>query len=166
LVQVVSQAELISRRGGWKRAGQAVVCPSSRFDLRHPGHICLLEHANPLPGIRVVAIEAARARIGWGSASRRNVPERPVTPATERDETPATLAAVDYATEFDERSSSKFLARLLPDVTVLGGKGEKGSIARNEQQQIERLGCKIVRVPLEPGHRTTLLIDRILELRS
>lgn len=79
---------------------------------------------------------------------------------------PAALPAVDYTTEFDERSGSEFPAQCLPDVALVGGKGEKGSIARNEPQQIERLGCKIVRVPLESVYRTTLLIDRILELRS
>jgi rfaE bifunctional protein nucleotidyltransferase chain/domain len=169
LGQVVSQAELISLRGGWKHAGQVVVCASGCFDLLHPGPIHLLEHAKLLGDFLVVAIEsdaAARARIGRGSDLLRNAPQRPVAPATEPVEILAVFAAVDYTTEFDARSSSEFLARLLPDVAVVGGPADKSSIARNQQGQIERLGCEIVRVPLEPGYSTTLLIDPVLELRS
>jgi hypothetical protein len=88
LVQVVSQAEQISRRGGWKRAGQVELRAGDCLDLLHPGHIRLPQRANPLPDIRVAIASDAAAR------------------------------------------------------------------------------APIVRVPLGSGYRTTLLINRILELRS
>jgi hypothetical protein len=65
LVKVVSQAEQISRRGGWKRAGQVVARASGCLDLLHRGHFRLPQRPNSLPDLRV-AIEsdaAARARI-------------------------------------------------------------------------------------------------------
>lgn len=146
-----------------------MVCASGCFDLLHPGHIRLLEHAKSLGDVLVVAIEsdaAARARFGERGNSSRKMPQRPVTPAAERAGILAALAAVDFVTEFDGRSAGEFLAKLLPDVAVLGGKAEMDSIVRDQTPKIERLSCKIVRVPLEPGYSTALLPDRILELRS
>jgi rfaE bifunctional protein nucleotidyltransferase chain/domain len=169
LGQVVSQAELISLRGAWKRAGKAVVCASGCFDLLHPGHIRLLEHARSLGDVLVVAIESdasVRARSAAGMAPGRNPPPRPITPAVERAEILAALAAVDVVVELEGASSHQFLARFLPDVVIVGGSAGSDSVASRDAVELERLGCKIARVPLEPGYSTASLIERILELRG
>jgi rfaE bifunctional protein nucleotidyltransferase chain/domain len=168
LGQVVSQAELISRRGRWKRAGMVVVCASGCFDLLHPGHIRLVEHARSLPDILVVAIESdrsVRARSEAGTAPGRSAGLRPITPAVERAEILAALAAVDSVVEWEGASPDPFLARLLPDVVILGGSAVSGSVTPRHAGELEGLGCMIARVPLEPGYSTALLIERILELR-
>lgn len=145
------------------------MCASGCFDLLHPGHIRLLEQARNLGEILIVAIEsdaAVRARFPKADASIRNAAARPVTPAGERAEILAALAAVDYVTEFDGESPYGFLARLLPDVVVIGGSAGTNGIAGRDANDLPRLGCKVVRVPLEPGYSTELLIERILESRS
>lgn len=144
------------------------MCASGCFDLLHPGHIRLLEQARNLGDILVVAIEsdaAVRARFQKANASIRNAAARPVTPAGERTEILAALAAVDYVTEFEGESPLSFLARLLPDVVIGGSAGTNG-IAGREANDLARMGCKIVRVPLEPGYSTEFLIQRILESHS
>jgi D-glycero-beta-D-manno-heptose 1-phosphate adenylyltransferase len=169
LGQVVSQSELISRRGQWKGAGKGVVCASGGFDLLHPGHIRLLEHAKSLGDILVVAIEsdaAIRARSASRNGSPGNNLARPITPATERAEILAALAAVDYVVEFEGISSREFFARLLPDVVAIGGGTGLDPAANREAADLEALGCKIARIPLEPGLSTTRLIERILEPRA
>ena len=165
--QVVSQSELISLRGQWKRAGKGVVWASGCFDLLHPGHIRLLEHARSLGDVLIVAIEsdrAAGARLAPSNGSAKQAPARPITPSAERAEILAALAAVTYVVEFEGPSHREFLARLLPDVIVLGSGGSDLSEPR-ELTNLEALGCKVARVPLEPGYSTTRLIERILERR-
>ncbi len=143
------------------------MCAFGGFDLLHPGHIRLLEHARSLGAILAVAIEsdaAIRARSESGKAPHRESPGRPITPAAERAEILAALAAVDYVTEFEGPAPLEFLVRLLPDVVVSGNASGPEVLSRHDEAQLERAGCKIIRVPLEPGYSTSRLIDRILEL--
>jgi D-glycero-beta-D-manno-heptose 1-phosphate adenylyltransferase len=168
LGQVVSQSELSSLRGQWKRAGKGVVCASGCFDLLHPGHIRLLEHARSLGDVLIVAIEsdaAASARLTPGNGSAKHSPARPIIPSAERAEILAALAAVACVVEFEGASAREFLATLLPEVVVLGGSGGSDESAHREGADLEALGCKVVRVPLEPGYSTSRLIERILERR-
>jgi rfaE bifunctional protein nucleotidyltransferase chain/domain len=146
-----------------------VVCASGCFDLLHPGHIRLLEQAKSLGDILVVAMEsdaAVRARSAAGNGAAGKKPARPITPAPERAEILASLAAVDFVVELKDASVGEFLARLLPDVIVLGGSAASDPAARREAGELEALGCKVARIPLEPGYSTTRLIERILELRA
>jgi len=166
LGQVVSQSKLISLRGQWKRAEKGVVCASGCFDLLHPGHIRLLEHARSVGDILIVAIEsdaAAAARLAPGNGSAKKAPARPIIPSAERAEILAAFAAVACVAEFEGPSPHEFLARLLPDVIVLGGSGGFDQSAHGEITDLEALGCKVVRIPLEPDYSTTRLIERILE---
>jgi rfaE bifunctional protein nucleotidyltransferase chain/domain len=166
LGQVVSQSELSSLRGQWKRAGKGVVCASGCFDLLHPGHIRLLEHARSLGGVLIVAIEsdaAASERLTHGNGSAKRARIRPVIPSVERAEILAALAAVTCVVEFEGASPGEFLRHVLPDVIVLGGGSDQS--AHRESAELEALGCKVVRIPLEPGYSTSRLIERILERR-
>jgi len=113
-----------------------------------------------LGDLLVVGIESdasVRARLSRSAGSSRALLARPATPAGERAEVLASLAAVDYVAEFEGPSLRDFLAFLSPDVVVV----TSGNSAIPE---IEHVGRKIVRVPAEPGYSTALLIGRILEL--
>jgi rfaE bifunctional protein nucleotidyltransferase chain/domain len=145
------------------------VCAHGCFDLLHPGHIRLLEHARSLGDILAVLIDpdtpvASQQRNGDSAAKHR--PARPITPAAERAEILAALAAVDFVAVLETDSAQPFLVNFLPDVIAIGGNPLADSTARRDATELERLGCKVVRVPLEPGYSTAQLIDRILELRS
>ncbi|HEY4878398.1 MAG TPA: adenylyltransferase/cytidyltransferase family protein, partial [Candidatus Acidoferrales bacterium] len=117
----MSQTDLIFQRREWKRNGKRVVCAAGVFDLLHPGHIRLLEHARELGDILVVGVKNdANARTGAGSSSATDGAGL-VNPAAERAEILAGLAAVDCVTEYDEATPREFIARLAPDVLVRGG---------------------------------------------
>jgi cytidyltransferase-like protein len=145
------------------------VCAYGRFDLLHPGHIRLLEHARGLGNILVVATEPDAAvgtpPTNGDSAARNHVPG-PITPAADRAAILAALASVDFVVPLETNSVQPFLTRFLPDVVAVGGNPSTDSAARRDASELERLGCKIVRVPLEPGYSTARLIDRIRELRA
>jgi rfaE bifunctional protein nucleotidyltransferase chain/domain len=158
LGQVVSQDELIVHRCAWKRNGKRVVFACGRFDLLHPGHIRLLEQARNLGEILVVGVESDGSihALPGRRESAKNALELPITPASERMEILAALAAVDYAVEFDASTPRDLLALLEPDIIVVGG-GDP--VDRNS-------GQKIVSIPLEPGFSTSRLIERITQLRA
>jgi rfaE bifunctional protein nucleotidyltransferase chain/domain len=163
LGHVVSQAELISHRGGWKRNGQVVVCASGSFDLLHPGHIRFLEHARSLGDILVVAVESD-TRVRQASKSPSKI-VRPVTPATERAEILAALACVDCATEVDG-SLEQFLEILAPDIVVQGGTQDSAGSTLPPEIRATPPGWKVTRIPLEPGFSTADLIERITKARA
>ena len=164
---VISQDELILRRSERKRNGQRVVFASGAFDLLHPGHVRLLEQARSFGDIVVVGIESdacARDR----HVSPPELPARPITPCTERAEIIAALAAVDFVVEFDPHSSLSFAARLAPDVIVRGGNPglDKGSTRNDEEPASALTSTREIRIPLEPGHSTARLIERIKNLNA
>jgi D-beta-D-heptose 7-phosphate kinase/D-beta-D-heptose 1-phosphate adenosyltransferase len=149
---------LILHRSEWKRNGKRVVFVSGRFDLLHPGHIRLLEQACNLGEILVVGVQsdaAIRASSGRAPAPNNGL-ERPITPASERMEILAALAAVDFAVEFDAPTPTGLVARLDPDIIAVGA-GDATP---------ESAGQKIVAIPLEPGYSTSRLIERITQLRA
>lgn len=170
--QVVSQAELILRRGEWKRNGEGVVCASGGFDLLHPGHIRLLDQARSLGAVLVVAVEsdaairAASNRSSSIEAPKNRIASRPVTPAAERAEILAALAAVDYVVELDDAPLVDFLERFVPDVFVRGRPTDVAALTVQQDAALARAGCKSVNLPLEPGYSTTRLLERIAESHS
>ena len=158
---VVSQSELILQRREWKRNGKRVVCAMGVFDVLHPGHVRLLEQARTFGEILVVGVRSdARAREEKG-------PNRPVTPASERAEILAALAAVDFAVVMsDEQAENEFIAQLLPEMVV---QGRASGASRNtvvENEAARAAGVKVIQIPPEPGHSTSRLIERIKQLRA
>ena len=144
------------------------MCVGGCFDLLHPGHIRLLEQARSLGDVLVVLLEsdhAARARFSQPSVPAGSALARPVVLAAERAEIVASLAAVDYVTIIEDGSPAEFLVLLSSDIFVATTPLAGDAAARRELNDLERLGCKIVRVAPEPGYSTSLLIERIREAR-
>jgi cytidyltransferase-like protein len=178
---VVSQTELILQRQEWKRNGKRVVCVAGVFDLLHPGHVRLLEQARGLGDILIVALqsdesvrvsaEQAAKLIGAPSAQgppagARNFPVRPITPAAERAEILAALAAVDFVAIFDEPTAGEFIARLAPEVLAQGGEAGSSENAYADDDAVKAAGGQVVRLPLEPGYSTSRLVERISQLQA
>jgi rfaE bifunctional protein nucleotidyltransferase chain/domain len=162
---VISQDELILRRAEWKRNSKRVVFASGAFDLLHPGHVRLIEQARSHGDVLVVGIESEA-----NSRERRDpkpgLPGLPITPHAERAEIVAALAAVDFAVEFDPNSSPSFVARLAPDVIVQGGNPASDKKALPLDESSSSVASKTIRIPLEPGHSTARLIERIKNLNA
>lgn len=157
---VVTQSELILQRSEWKRNGKRVVCAIGVFDLLHPGHIRLLEQARASGDILVVGVLSdARAREEKG-------PNRPVTPAAERAEILDALTAVDFAVLLNDEHGNEFIARLAPDVVVQGRDTGSAKYAAPEISAAQSAGVKVIQIPVEPGHSTSRLIERIKQLRA
>jgi rfaE bifunctional protein nucleotidyltransferase chain/domain len=176
LGQVVSQRELLARRGEWKRTGEGMVCAHGTFDLLHPGHVRLLEQARDFGDILVVAVQsdalvhADAVQAHHGETREAAGVARPITPAAERAEILAALSAVDFAAVVED-SLERFLRNLRPDVFVCGDEpaGESsisGITHRGCESVLAEIGCKLVRLTLEPGYSTVRLLERISRGRA
>jgi rfaE bifunctional protein nucleotidyltransferase chain/domain len=174
LGQVISQTNLILQRQNWKGNGQCVVFVSGCFDLLHPGHIRLLEQARSYGDILIVGVQsdtsarAANSAAGSNRSSSSAAPKPfgPITPAGERAEILAALAAVDYAVEFDDPSPGALIARLCPEIVVQGASQASGAGDALEGRATGAAGAKIVLIQLEPGFSTSQLVKRIIEPRA
>lgn len=166
LGNVVSQDDLILYRGEWKRNGKRVVFANGSFDLLHPGHVRLLEQARDMGDLLVVGVRsdgAIRERSVKTATPDKNL-ARPITPADERMEILAALAAVDYVVEFDAPTPRDLLARLMPDVVVEGGGATDPAFT--DRTATRATEPSVVHIPLEPGFSTSRLIDRIKQLNA
>jgi rfaE bifunctional protein nucleotidyltransferase chain/domain len=157
---MISQDELILQRREWKRNGRRVVFASGRFELLHPGHIRLLEQARSRGDILIVGLASdasIAAQEGLG---------RPVHSAEERAEMLAALAAVDYVVEYAENSARSLIAKLSPDFVVRGGEAGSQESSFQEDDEVRAAGGEVIRIPLEPGHSTAGLLERIAQVKA
>jgi D-glycero-beta-D-manno-heptose 1-phosphate adenylyltransferase len=166
LGKIVLQSDLILHRSEWKRNGKRVVFVSGTFDLLHPGHVRLLEQAHDLGDLLVVGVasDAAVRELSKTQKASSGEPARPITPAAERMEILAALAAVDFVVEYDEPVPSKLASRLGPDIIAEGA--ASGSTAQSTGTGRLSAGETLRAIPLEPGYSTTDLIKRIKQLHA
>lgn len=153
--KVVSLADLLELRAGWRAARRTVVWTNGVFDLLHAGHVRSLEMAKSFGDILVVGVNAdAAVRDAKGS-------DRPVVPERQRAELVAGLASVDYVTIFAEAAPSEVLGTLQPEVHCKGRDYETRSLP--ERAVVEGYGGRVELLPVLPGVSSTELVRRIAD---
>jgi rfaE bifunctional protein nucleotidyltransferase chain/domain len=149
LTETQAQALVSSLRGERK----TIVFTNGVFDLLHVGHLRYLQQARALGDALIVGINSDR------SVRANKGPSRPVTPQDERAEILAALACVDAVVVFDEETPLALIALLQPDVLVKGADWATNAIVGRDV--VEARGGRVVRVPIEAGHSTSALLERI-----
>lgn len=139
-----------------RAAGGAVVFTNGVFDLLHIGHLRYLRHARSLGAALIVGLNSDR------SVRANKGPARPITPQAERAEVLEALACVDGVVIFDEETPHALIAALQPDVLVKGADWAENAIVGRDI--VESRGGRVVRVPIEPGHSTSAILDKIRSL--
>ena len=150
---VQSREELLRLRAEWRRQGKRVVFTNGCYDLLHPGHIRLLEHARSLGDVLILALNSD------ASVRRFKGPSRPLVAEAERAELAAALEAVDAVTLFDEDTPRELIAEVLPDVLV---KGADWSHFIAGKEEVEAAGGQVLTIPMQPGFSTTNLVEKLL----
>ena len=136
-----------------RAAGRTVVFTNGVFDLLHVGHLRYLQQARALGDALIVGVNSDRSvRQVKGSA-------RPITAEAERAEILEALACVDGVVIFDEPTPHDLIEALQPDILVKGADWAADAIVGRDI--VEARGGRVVRVPIEPGHSTTALIEKI-----
>lgn len=136
-----------------RETGQRVVFTNGVFDLLHPGHVRYLQHARRLGDVLIVGLNAD------ASVGRNKGPGRPITPELERAELLAALDCVDAVVIFEQDTPADIVKLVQPDILVKGADWPADQIVGRDT--VEARGGQVVLVPVEPGHSTTAIVDRI-----
>jgi D-glycero-beta-D-manno-heptose 1-phosphate adenylyltransferase len=149
--------EAVALVTGHRAAGRRIVFTNGVYDLLHPGHVRYLAAAREEGDVLVVGVNSDRSvRALKGSG-------RPINAEGERAELIAALAAVDAAVVFDEDTPHEIIAALQPDVLVKGADWPADQIVGRDL--VEARGGRVVRIPVEEGHSSSNLIERIRSAR-
>jgi len=153
----VTREEAITFVHERRAGGETIVFTNGVFDLLHPGHLRYLKLARALGDVLIVGVNSDR------SVRANKGPSRPVMPEAERAEVLSALACVEAAVIFDEETPWQLIAALQPDVLVKGADWAEDAVVGRDI--VEARGGRVVRVPIEAGHATTAIIDRIRRAR-
>lgn len=140
----------------WRSAGEKLVLTNGCYDILHPGHLRLLEHARSLGDRLILALNTD------AGVQRLKGPARPFFNQESRAFLATRLEAVDAVVLFDEDTPRELIAALLPDVLV---KGADWSHFIAGKEEVEAAGGTVIAVPLEAGYSTTE-IARKLQARA
>ena len=156
--RLLSRADAVSfverRRGG----GGIIVFTNGVFDLLHPGHVRYLEAARALGDALIVGLN------GDASVRRNKGAGRPITPQAERAEILLALSSVDAVVVFDEDTPAEIIAAVQPDILVKGADWAADRIVGRDT--VEARNGRVVRIPLEAGHSTTSIVERVRAARQ
>jgi rfaE bifunctional protein nucleotidyltransferase chain/domain len=138
-------------------AGKRIVFTNGVFDLLHPGHLRYLTAARAEGDALFVGLNSDR------SVRANKGPTRPVTPEAERAEILAALTVVDAVVIFDEETPAEIVRALQPDILVKGADWPADQIVGRDT--VEARGGRVVLMPVEAGHSTTAILERIRPTR-
>ena len=155
--RVLSRSRAVELVAELRHSEKTVVFTNGVFDLLHPGHIRYLETARSLGDALIVGVNAD------ASVRRNKGPSRPVTPERERAEVLAALASVDAVVIFPEDTPAEIVRALQPDILVKGADWAADQIVGRDT--VEARGGRVVLVPVEAGHSTTTIVERVRQAR-
>jgi D-beta-D-heptose 7-phosphate kinase/D-beta-D-heptose 1-phosphate adenosyltransferase len=158
--KMITSGELALVSEKLRAQGQRLVVTNGCFDLLHIGHIRYLQAARALGDALAVAIngdESVAALKGEG---------RPLNRAADRAEAVAALGCVDHVVTFPEIRATRLLEEVRPSIYVKGGDYTQASLHPEEKAALKKIGAEIRILPLEPGHSTSGLIEKMKKLSS
>ncbi|AGB42164.1 D-heptose-1-phosphate adenylyltransferase [Halobacteroides halobius DSM 5150] len=153
--KIYSLAELKEILATEKEAGAKVVFTNGCFDLLHVGHTRYLAEAKTNGDLLVVGLNSDT------SVQALKGEKRPLISEQERAELLANLEVVDYITIFAEKTASKVIAKLQPNVYVKGGDYKIEELP--EARVVNEYGGQIKLVSEIKGASTTKIVNKILK---
>lgn len=156
--KILTSANLASWREGLRRAGKKLVATNGCFDILHLGHVTYLQHAKQQGDALLVGVT------GDSNVQKLKGPNRPVNNEHDRAAVLAALEAVDGVFVFPELDARNFLEKVHPDIYVKGGDYTIDTINQDERRLLEKMGVKIVLLPVVPGKSTTTILEKISKL--
>lgn len=157
-IKILTVDDLARWRESLRTAGKQLVVTNGCFDLLHLGHVTYLEHAKEQGDALLVGVTSdANVRTLKG-------PGRPLNSESDRAAVLAALQSVDAVHVFSELDARVFLQTVKPDIYVKGGDYTLDTINQDERRLLEKLGVKIVILPVVPGKSTSAMLEKIHRL--
>jgi rfaE bifunctional protein nucleotidyltransferase chain/domain len=156
--KIIPLERLLDWRAALRAEARKLVVTNGCFDLLHRGHITYLERARAEGDALLVGVNA--------DASVRELkgPQRPVNTEQDRAAVLAALQSVDAVCIFPDRTALRFLSIVEPDIYAKGGDYTIDTINQEERRLVEKLGGKVVVLPVVPGKSTTAILEKIARL--
>jgi D-glycero-beta-D-manno-heptose 1-phosphate adenylyltransferase len=153
--KIITLEQLADWRNGVRASGKRLVVTNGCFDILHVGHVTYLQAARNEGDALLVGVT--------GDFWVRDLkgPGRPVNDEQDRAAILAALASVDAVCIFREKTATEFLKQAQPDVYAKGGDYTIETINQEERRLVERMGGRIVILPVVPGKSTTALLERL-----
>jgi len=156
--KIISWDHLPAWRAALRASGKKLVVTNGCFDLLHLGHVTYLESARNQGDALLIGVN------GDESVRQLKGPTRPLNNEADRAAVLAALQCVDAACIFGEKTATRFLAQVQPDVYVKGGDYTLETLNQDERRVVESNGGKIVIIPFVPGRSTTAILEKISRL--
>jgi D-sedoheptulose 7-phosphate isomerase len=125
------------------------------FDIIHPGHISLLEHARDLGTKLIVGINSDN------SIKAIKGDSRPFFNQNDRVAVLKSLRCVDEVLIFEETTPENLIKRIKPDVLVKGGDWATNEIIGGKF--VVENGGKVISIPLREGYSSSRIVEKIQE---
>jgi len=151
--RVVTESDLIDIVQRERAAGRSIAFANGCFDLLHVGHVRYLQGAAAEADCLVVAVNDDRM------VEHLKGKGRPVLSAEDRAELVAALRAVDYVVVFADRTVSRLLTLLKPDVHCKGTDYTVESVP--ERETVRAYGGRTAIVGDAKSHSTKDLLSRL-----
>jgi D-beta-D-heptose 7-phosphate kinase/D-beta-D-heptose 1-phosphate adenosyltransferase len=153
LRKVVTPAAAAEAAERWRSRGYKVGFTNGCFDLRHPGHVHLLEQCRSMCDRLIVAINADV------SVKRLKGPSRPAQSEAARAAVLASLASVDLVCMFEDDTPLALIKLIQPDLIIKGADYTKETVVG--AAEVESWGGEVALAQLLPGHSTTATLARL-----
>jgi D-beta-D-heptose 7-phosphate kinase/D-beta-D-heptose 1-phosphate adenosyltransferase len=154
-LKLKSLEELVRVVAGLKAEGKKIVWTNGCFDILHAGHITYLLNAARQGDVLVVGLNSDE------SVRENKGPSRPVVREQDRALILSALECVSYLTIFGDKTTTRILEQLRPDVYAKGGDYTLDTIVQEERRVVESYGGKIALIPAVEGKSTTAIIQKI-----
>jgi rfaE bifunctional protein nucleotidyltransferase chain/domain len=155
LISILNLKKLVKRL---KKENKKIVFTNGCFDIIHLGHLRYLKKAKDLGDVLIVGLNSD------SSVKKIKGAERPFFSERNRAEFLSYLPFVDFIVIFKEKTPEKLIKEISPHFQVKGGDYKLKDI--KEKEVVEKLGGKVILLPLEKGYSTTNIIKKILNLSS
>ena len=155
---LLDHSEALSVCKRWRTQGLTIGFANGCFDLLHPGHIHLIQTAATACDRLIVALNSDK------SVRRLKGPTRPTQNEDARARVMSGLQGVDLVTIFDDDTPLALIEALEPDVIIKGGDWREHDVVGGNF--VKSRGGRVLLVDLSAGHSTTVLTDRIAQLRT
>lgn len=137
----------------WRLTSKTIAFTNGVFDILHEGHLKIICAAAATADILIIGINSD------ASVRKLKGPGRPVQNENSRALILASLLVVDAVIIFDEDTPLNLIRAIQPNVLIKGGDYTMDTIVGADV--VSTSGGEVLVVPLEPGHSTTALINKM-----